>query len=386
MMSDASVMSPQQARILGGYYFFYFAFVGAFSPYWGLYLKSLHFSAWEIGVLMSLTQVMRIFAPNVWGWVADHTGKRSPIIRLAALVSAASFIGVFVSQQFAVLFVALAIMSFFWSASLPLVEATTLSLLGNESARYSSIRLWGSVGFVLATVLIGHLLEVFGVGRLPALVLLLILGIAVYAWWVPEAPPRLHAADDGKLGDILRQPAVLALFLACFFMALTHGPYYTFYSIHLAEHGYSESAIGYLWSVGVVAEIAAFAFIPRIIQVLGLRQLFLLGLLLAVLRFLAIAWLAQSVLAMALAQVLHAATFGTHHAASIALIHRFFQGKHQAKGQALYISASFGLGGTLGGLATGAVWTLLGAGWVFTLAAVSALVGLLIALRWLRLQ
>lgn len=378
-------MSPQQARSLAGFYFFYFAFVGAFSPYWGLYLQSLHFSAWQIGVLMSLTQVMRIFAPNVWGWVADRSGKRAAIVRLAALISAASFAGVFAGQGFAWLFVALAIMSFFWSASLPLVEATTLSLLGNQTGRYSRIRVWGSVGFVVATVLIGHMLEWVGVDQLPASVMVLMLGIAVYAWFIPEAPVAKNVPDSGSLRDILCQPAVMALFLSCFFMALTHGPYYTFYSIHLAEHGYSESAIGYLWSVGVVAEIVAFVVMPRIVDRLGLRQLFLLGLLLAVMRFLMIAWLAQSVWVMAVAQVLHAATFGTHHAASIALIHRFFQGKHQAKGQALYISASFGLGGTLGGLAAGAMWVPLGAGWVFTLAAMSAGVGLLLAWRCLKL-
>lgn len=134
----------------------------------------------------------------------------------------------------------------------------------------------------------------------------------------------------------------------------------------------------------MLAEIGAFLLMPRLVDWLGLRRLFLLGLLLAVLRFLMIAWLAQSTLAMALAQILHATTFGTHHAASIALIHRFFQGKHQARGQALYISASFGLGGTLGGLATGALWTLLGAPWIFTLAALSAAIGLWLAQRWLR--
>ena len=139
-----------------------------------------------------------------------------------------------------------------------------------------------------------------------------------------------------------------------------------------------------MWSIGVIAEIIAFALMQRIIAALGLRTLFLLGLLLAGLRFLVIAWLADSIVLMLLAQVLHAATFGTHHAASIALIHRFFQGRHQAKGQALYISASFGLGGTLGGLATGALWGSLGAGWIFTLAALSAGAGLLVAQRWLK--
>jgi hypothetical protein len=55
---------------LSGYYFFYFAFIGAYSPYFGLYLQSLNFSAWDIGLLMSQMQLMRLFGPNLWGWLA----------------------------------------------------------------------------------------------------------------------------------------------------------------------------------------------------------------------------------------------------------------------------------------------------------------------------
>ena len=70
---------------LSGFYFFHFAFIGAFAPYWGLYLKSLSFNAFQIGVLMSLLHVMRIFAPTAWGWLADHTGRRMLIVQLAAI-------------------------------------------------------------------------------------------------------------------------------------------------------------------------------------------------------------------------------------------------------------------------------------------------------------
>jgi len=70
---------------LSGFYFFHFAFIGAFAPYWSLYLKSLSFNALQIGVLMSLLHVTRIFAPTAWGYLADHTGKRMLIVQLAAI-------------------------------------------------------------------------------------------------------------------------------------------------------------------------------------------------------------------------------------------------------------------------------------------------------------
>ncbi len=144
---------------LSGFYFFYFSFVGAMAPFWGLYLKSLDFTAFQIGILMSLLQVMRMFAPNIWGWAADHTGKRVAIVRIAATLSLVSYVGVFFGTSFLWLFVVMSLISFFWSASLPLVEATTLSHLGERTDKYGRIRLWGSVGFIFAVLALGYILD-----------------------------------------------------------------------------------------------------------------------------------------------------------------------------------------------------------------------------------
>ncbi|MCS6787120.1 MAG: MFS transporter, partial [Thiobacillaceae bacterium] len=134
-------MPPQLYWRLSAFYFFYFAFIGAIAPYWGLYLKSLGFAAVQIGVLMSLLQVMRMFAPNVWGHLADRSGRRAPIVRAATLACLIAYLGVFVDQSFWWLFAVMSAISFFWSAPLPLVEATTLTHLGAQADRYGRIRL-----------------------------------------------------------------------------------------------------------------------------------------------------------------------------------------------------------------------------------------------------
>jgi PPP family 3-phenylpropionic acid transporter len=105
---------------------------------------------------------------------------------------------------------------------------------------------------------------------------------------------------------------------------------------------------------------------------------------LAAIRFLAIGWLAQSFAVLVFAQVLHAATFGAFHAASIGYVHRFFRGRLQARGQAIYGSVANGVGGALGGLASGALWERSGAGLTFTFAAACALAGAAVFARWSR--
>ena len=363
---------------LSSFYFFYFAFVGAFSPYWSLYLKSLNFSAPEIGVLMSLLLVTRIFAPTLWGWLADTSGKRLSIVRVAAVLSFASYLGVFFGESFWWLFAVMALLSFFWSASLPLVEATTLSHLGDSTARYGRVRLWGSIGFIIAVIGIGYILDAAEVRVLLWVVLGLMAGIVIFSRHIPEAESVAHHTDRYPARQILKQPEVAALFAGCFLMAAAHGPYYTFYSLYLVAHDYSKGAIGWLWALGVVCEIAVFIGMPRIMQRFSLPQILSASFLLAVIRFLLIGWLVDSIAAILFAQMLHAATFGSYHAAAVAAIHHFFRGRHQAKGQALYTSLTFGAGGTFGALMSGYSWDILGASLTFSMASLFALFGLLL--------
>jgi PPP family 3-phenylpropionic acid transporter len=366
---------------LSSFYFFYFAFVGVMAPYWPLYLRELGYSALQIGVLMSLLQVMRIFAPNLWGHLADRTGRRVWIVQLATFASLLGFLIVFWRQDFWALFAMMSIVSFFWSASLPLVEANTLTHLGDRTEHYGRIRLWGSVGFILVVIGLGAALDHLPLTILPWSVLVLLVGIVATARFMPEAVAPRQGPDGESLRRALRQPAVIALLGAAILMAAAHGPYYTFFSVHLIESGYSKSATGWLWALGVVVEIGVFLVMPRVFRRVRPATVMLITLLAAALRFVLIGWMVQVTALLLLAQVLHALTFGAYHAAAMALVHRWFTGRIQARGQAVYNSISFGIGGSLGSLYSGAVWDGFGAGVTFSIAAACALLAAMVFWR-----
>ncbi|MBI4997673.1 MAG: MFS transporter [Rhodocyclales bacterium] len=366
---------------LSAWYFFYFAFVGAFAPYFTLYLQSLGLAAPAIGTLMSLMLAMRLVAPNLWGWLADRIGHKVLVVRASALLAIAGFLLFFVARGFWALFAAMALMSFFWSASLPLVEALTLRHLEGRTEQYGRIRLWGSVGFIAAVVGTGVWLDQAPLASLLWVNLALLVGVLLCAALLADVPgPGLPAAAQSLRSGLLR-PAVLALLAACFFMSAAHSPFYVFYSIHLVDHGYDKTAIGLLWSLGVVAEIAVFLGMPRLMRACSLRGILLASFVLAVIRFLLIGWGAGAIALLLLAQLLHGATFGACHAAAVAALHRWFPAQQQARIQALYGSISFGAGGMFGNLASGAAWDWLGAGPAFSLGAAFAAIAVLLA--WL---
>lgn len=370
---------------LSGFYLFYFALLGATAPFLALYFKHLGFSPARIGELVAIPMLMRCLAPNLWGWLGDRTGKRLQIVRFGAFCTLASLTLIFISQSYAWLALVMALHAFFWHAVLPQFEVITLAHLRDQAARYTQLRLWGSVGFIITVVGLGKLFELYSLAIYPWVLLAIIAGIALSSCWVPDAQPLPAAkvVDRGGFLSQLRQPGVIAFYLCIALMQLSHGPYYTFITIHLENLGYSRGVIGQLWALGVVAEILLFMLMPRLMQHVSLRGLLIASFLIAAMRWLLLGFLAQHLSVLLLAQLLHAATFGCFHAATIHYVQRSFAPSQQGQGQALY-AALAGVGGAFGALYAGYSWKTLGPGWTFALATLAALAAAVIMTLWVK--
>ncbi|MDP2136144.1 MAG: MFS transporter [Sulfuritalea sp.] len=365
---------------LSAWYFWYFAFIGAFLPYFALYLQSIGLSAGRIALLMSLGQVMRLLAPLLWSWLADSGGRRVRIVVASTAAALVSFSVVFLTQDFVGLLIGMAVLHFFWSASLPLVEALTLAHLAANPERYGRIRLWGSIGFIVTVMGVGWLLDVAPISSQLWVSWALLLGTLISALTLTEA--RGHAGQAAvPIVHVLRQRKVVFLLAAGLFMTAAHGALYVFYSIHLVAQGYGKTLVGLLWTLGVVAEIFVFLLMPRISLRISLRQILFACFTLAILRFMLIGWAVDFIALLVLAQLLHGASFGAHHAATMAALNRWFVPGQQARAQALYGSVAYGAGGLGGALLAGALWDSAGAGITFSAASVLALIGLILVWR-----
>lgn len=368
---------------LSAFYFFYFAMLGATAPFLPLYFQHLGFAPARIGELVAIPMLMRCLAPNLWGWLGDRSGQRLRIVRFGALCTLLSFALIFIDQSYAWLALVMALHAFFWHAVLPQFEVITLAHLREQSARYSQVRLWGSIGFIVAVIGLGELFERFSPALFPAMVVLILAGILLGSLWVPNAVPQARAGQGGEGGFLaqLRRPGVPAFFFCVALMQLSHGPYYTFLTLHLERLGYERGFIGQMWALGVVAEIVLFLFMARILTRFPVRWVLAASFLLAALRWLLLGNLADHLVVLLFAQLLHAATFGSFHAAAIHFVQRSFGPNQQGQGQALY-AALAGTGGALGALYAGYSWESLGAAWTFAIASLVALAAaIIIALR-----
>jgi len=370
---------------LSGFYFFYFASLGVLIPYWSLYLKSLGYNSLAIGSLVAILPATKIIAPYIWGWLADHTRRSMLIIRLSSILSLLCFLPVFLDQQMWWLTVVMLLFSFFWNATLPQFEAMTLNHLGDDTHKYSMVRLWGSLGFIVIAVLMGDLIDGYGEGSIPLVVLACFVLISITSFMVPEKLNTPHP-DHSPIWHVIRQPKVMAFLIACFLMLFSHGPYYTFYTIYLEEYGYSSQVIGILWAVGVIAEVVIFLLMHHLLPMFGARKLLLFTFALTTLRWLLIGFYVDNLTILFIAQLTHAFSFGVFHAVGISLVHDYFTGSHQGRGQALYSSVSFGAGVAAGSLVSGLVWDGLGAAWLFSFVSLCTVIAFFIIWRFVHAE
>ena len=371
---------------LSRFYFFYYFFVGSFVPYWGIYLQSENFSPSSIGILLSLFQISRIVAPNFWGWLADHSGHRVKWIKLTSFLGLIGFIGIFWAKGFFWIFLVMSALSLFTSSTLPLAESLTLAHLATTDGHYSRIRLWGSIGFIVASLFLGYLIDLQGINILLWVLLITQAIIFFLSNTIPEAKEIHHKKNDLPIWKIIKTPSVVALLIGCTLMVSAHGVLYNFYSIYLKEHGYSSATIGWLWAVGVICEIFIFMLMPKILRRYSLKTILLLSLFLGVIRFILIGASPNHFYLLLIAQMFHAATFGSFHAASIEVIAYFFKGRNQSRGQAIYNSVAYGIGGTIGGLGGGYLIQYLGGQLGFMIAAISPLIGFVVIWYGLKLE
>ena len=351
---------PQQPVNYAVFLFTYYAYAGTFATYAALFFAARGMTVPQIGVLLSLIQVMRIFGPNVWGWVADHTQQRARVLRLTALAALAAFSGIFFAHTFVQFFAVMVLVNLFTSAQSPLSEALMLSEMRGDLSNYGKVRLWGSVGFIVAVMADGYFLEWLGVEALLWIAGALLVLVLAASLRIRDVPHPVAAHDAPRLGQVLRKPEVAVFFLSAALMCGAHMALYTFYSLYLERAGYGKPVIGAMWALGVVAEVLFFYFQAPVFARFGARRVMMFAFAAALLRFVITGAGPGLLWVLVAAQLMHAATFAAHHSASVLTMQRWFAGPLQASGQALYMSIAYGIGGTFGGLFMTFCWDRIG--------------------------
>jgi PPP family 3-phenylpropionic acid transporter len=353
--------SPVPSKRAAVFYAAYFGVLGLVLLFMGPYLAARGVAAIGIGSTTAAFSFAKLVYTPALGARVDRGFWFRGILTSHMAVSAVAALSLGFLESPILIGIAFFFAGLGYGTVLPLVESAILERL--PAGGYGALRVWGSVGFVTVATLAAGVVSDDVTNRFPVALAvgMAVLGLCCLPLEIFASPPR--APGSGVIpGSVLAMLALLTLH------QVAHGPYYAFFSIHLEQHGYSALMIGGLWSLGVVAEMAAFWWGGRLEGRFGLRRLLGAALLLTPARWVLLS-LTPTVPTLLASQLGHAATFALVHLAGIQLVQANVPSESVRKAQALYSGLTFGLGIVVGTALAGPLYGVVGGAGSFLAAA-----------------
>ena len=363
---------------LAGFYFLLFAYLGVFLPWLPPLLRARGLDAAGIGLALATVQISRFLLPPVWGLLADRLRHPRQLLAAASVLAGGALFALAWAASPGLIFACLALHGFFLVPLFPLAETLTMAALGGRPQGYGRIRLWGSVGFIVASLSLGMGVDLEGLSE-PVMVGLMGLPLVLGAVMALGLPAPVGAPTPrASAGTRLPRVALAMVIIAAGLGQGAHAPYYTFFTLQLREAGVSGTVTGLLWGWGVAAEVAVMAVSGLLIARLGLHTAFVLSLLVGGVRWglyasgPSLGWLVAG-------QALHGISFGLLHVSTIRLVDQLSPPGRKALGQSLVSAFAYGGAIGLGSLLAGRQQVALGYQGLFACAAVASLAGALVA-------
>ena len=382
-------MDRSLKRRFASFYFFLFLPIGIHAPYLFLYFKRLGFTDSQLGTLAAVTPLLNVFAPPLWGALADMFGDRRRM--LAALLLCAALVFPWLSQasSFGVTLALMIVFSAFAFPPVAIADAIALENVERRGGDYGRLRMWGSLGFAVPLIAFGLVLGK-GAGQSAASLFPIFISYTIFrlmsAAWVGVLP-----ASHGERRGFFDLRAVKAFanwrFVAlasCGVMAMgAMSAYYLYFTIYLDEVGIADNVKGYFWAIAVASETTMMIFVGGLVRRIGLKWTFTLGLFGCALRLFAFSFQLGPA-GIAAVQLLHALTFTTVTVSSITFVSRLIPPELRASGQTMWMALTGGIGSAAGsklaGVAAGA-FGLMGMFRVFAGVAAVALVAAVILVK-----
>ena len=334
-------------------YFLYFGAMGVFLPYFNLYCLDIGLSGFQIGSLSAVRAAVLIVFSLLWGLLADRKGLRRPIYILCSFASSALWALFLFTTEFVPMLIITVVYGAFYAPIIAFLEAFAMDVLGKTKHRYGQTRAWGSVAFIAVVLVLGKLIDSYGVSIIIALVLVVSSTQALAAVGMPRNGTRRQSPshDAAKLFSV---PTIVFL-VSAFLMLVSHGAYYAFFSIHLAQLGHGASFIGLCWALASTAEVVVMINSARLFARLSFKRVLAISLAAAVLRW-GILYAFSSAAVILASQLLHAITYGSFHMAGILYMDELAPAADKTLGQALNNAVTYGLGLTVGFFISGALY------------------------------
>jgi len=362
-------------RSLRLYYFFYFCAIGVIEPYLNLYFRHLGFSGRQIGLLSGMPGLIHAVFPFLWTALADARRQRNEVFLFNTWATCIAFSLLFSTNRFWPLFLATMLFTIFRSPLIPLLNAFALQYGKERKVDFGRFRVWGSLGYILAAIVLGKLIDLTG-SRVALYGILVAFLLCGFTWgrgipWKGGGLERFRR----EFGEALRKKRLLAFLLVGQLTWMSWAAYSNFFTIHLEALRISKGFAGWAWALGVASEVALMFGWRRIASRFRSQDLLTAALILIAARWFLYS-LARDTVAILSIQLLHGITFASFYLSSMAILDEMSPPGLKATSQGMYSAITFGLGSFLGGLGSGLLFDRFGMVVLFRASSLLALIAL----------
>lgn len=366
------------------------------TPYFQQLLKYLNYNDIQIGAIQGALELMAVAAPILWGVLADRLSAPRGVLAFTVILSLPMFfLFRFVNGGLAGMVVAV-LFGLFYKPNIPLTDGMTFRYIRTKGGDYGKIRIGGTLGYIsfiavfdaicwlTGGVTVRKLIVEFSVAVMLQLASLLLVPRFIDA---SDASKNAAAKTDGDRSDFMKlflRPTFLVFMLAAFLGRFSMMSYYSFFSRYL-DDVYGVKEVGWIWALGSLCEMPLIFCSKRIIDKIGLKSFFALGLLGCVLRLAGFS-VESNIWVVLCLQPLHCLTFGAYHCSTVTYVSRMFPAKFQGGAQGIYSAITVGLGGLVGSAVGGVVLDAFNYTVLYTAFSGVALLGLVICLLFVPKQ
>ena len=374
-----------------------FAPYAIITPYFQQLLKHLNYNDVQIGAIQGALELMAVAAPILWGVLADSLSAPRGVLAFTVILSLPMFfLFRFVNGGAAGVAVAL-LFGLFYKPNIPLTDGMMFRYIRTKGGDYGKIRIGGTVGYIsfiavfdaicwlTGGVTVNKLIVEFSVAVALQLSSLLLVPQFIDISTTPKGVAEKKT--DAERNDFLKlflRPAFLVFMLAAFLGRFSMMSYYSFFSRYL-DDVYGVKEVGWIWALGSMCEMPLVFCSKRIIDKIGLKSFFALGLLGCVLRLAGFS-VESNIWVVLCLQPLHCLTFGAYHCATVTYVSRMFPAKLQGGAQGIFSAITVGLGGLVGSAVGGVVLDAFNYTVLYTAFSGVALLGLVICLLFVPKQ
>lgn len=358
------------------YLSFYMAF-GAILPFINLYYERMGLSGMQIGILTAIQVMVISVAAPLWGGYADAHNRHHRIFRIALLFSPIAVALLSQADNFLAYIPYVVAYAVFSSPIVPLQDSSALEVAETHQRTFGALRAWGSIGWSLSTVLVGLLMQIWGIEWLFYIYIAFMLITFLFSLFQPARKHVLRNSLGHGLRDLLFQRNLIIFLFSIFLLAVTVGAVFSFLSIYLDGIGAVEGYIGLAFAIAAISEVPVMIYSGKIMRRIGSNGLLKVAFFTFALRWILLSFIDVPVWAL-FVQVLHGISYAAFIVGGVTYINERTPQGLSTTAQAIFNTVVFGLGAIVGALIGGYLFDTVGMIILFRFLTLIAMTGLLV--------